>query len=51
VQPGEEYGLTAQAWEEGEVRREVLLWRGAEVVLGVALVGLLIAVVWMRSRR
>jgi len=51
VQPSEEYGLTTQAWEEGEVRREVLLWRGAEVVLGVALVGLLIAVVWMRSRR
>ena len=51
AQPSEAYGLTAWAREEGEVRRDVLLWRGAEVVLGVALVGLLIAVVWMRSRR
>jgi anti-sigma factor RsiW len=52
VQPSEEYGLTAWAHEEGAVRRDVLLlWRGAEVVLGIALVGLLVAVVWMRSRR
>ena len=52
AQPAEEYGLTAWAQEEGAVRRDVLLlWRGAEVVLGDALVGLLIAVVWMRSRR
>ena len=40
-----EYGLRAL------VRQDVLLWRVAEAVLGLALVGLLIAVVWMRSRR
>lgn len=41
----EEYGL----W--GAMQQEALLWRITEVVLGLALVGLLIAVVWMRSRR
>ena len=41
----EEYGLRTLVW------RNVLLWRIAQVVLGLALVGLLIAVVWMRSRR
>jgi hypothetical protein len=33
------------------VLRQVLLWRVAEVTLGLVLLGLLIAVVWMRGRR
>ncbi len=50
--PTEEPVLTEWASEGSEVQGGVLLlWRGAEVLLGVALVGLLVAVVWMRSRR
>jgi hypothetical protein len=46
-QVADEYGLGA--WDQ--LRRDELLWRVAEVSLGIALLGLLIAVVWMRSKR
>lgn len=45
----EPYGLTARAGSENTT--VLLLWRGIEAILGLALVALLIAVVWMRSRR
>jgi anti-sigma factor RsiW len=35
----------------GGDRTALLLWRGVEAALGLALVALLVAVVWMRSRR
>lgn len=45
-QAAEEYGLRTLMRQQG-----VLLWRIAEAALGLVLLGLLIAVVWMRVRR
>jgi hypothetical protein len=45
----ESYGLTARAGRQNTTA--LLLWRSVEVVLGLALVTLLVAVIWMRSRR
>jgi anti-sigma factor RsiW len=48
----ETYGLTARAGSEGGASAiVVLVWRGVEAILGLALVVLLVVVVWMRSRR
>jgi cobalamin biosynthesis Mg chelatase CobN len=45
----ESYGLTARAGRQNTTA--LLLWRSVEVVLGLALVTLLVAVIWIRSRR